>query len=90
MLARWMAEAPARLAGLRPQKGAIVPGADADLMIWDPDAEMVVDGARLYHRHALTPYHGRRLRGRVRTTILRGVVVFDEDACRGPAAGQLL
>jgi allantoinase len=89
-LARWLAEAPARLAGLSPRKGAIVPGADADLMIWDPDAEMVVDGARLYHRHAVTPYHGRRLRGRVRTTILRGVVVFDEGAYRGPASGQLL
>jgi allantoinase len=90
LLARWLAEAPARLAGLSPRKGAIVPGADADLMICDPDAEMVVDGARLYHRHAVTPYHGQRLRGRVRTTILRGVVVFDEGAYRGPASGQLL
>jgi len=89
-LARWLAEAPARLAGLYPRKGTIAPGADADLIVWDPEAETVVDGAALYHRHAVTPYHGRRLRGRVRTTILRGVVVFDDGACRGPASGQLL
>jgi allantoinase len=89
-LARWLAEAPARLAGLHPRKGAIAPGADADLIVWDPDAETVVDGTALYHRHAVTPYHGLRLRGRVRTTILRGTVVFDDGACRGAASGQLL
>jgi allantoinase len=89
-LARWLAEAPARLAGLLPRKGGIAPGADADLIVWDPDAETVVDGTALYHRHAVTPYHGQRLRGRVRTTILRGTVVFDDGACRGAASGQLL
>jgi allantoinase len=88
-LARWMSEAPARLAGLHPSKGAIVAGADADLIVWDPDAEFVVDAATLFHRHALTPYHGRRLRGRVRTTILRGSVVFHEGET-GEAAGTLL
>jgi allantoinase len=90
VLARWLAEAPARLAGLYPRKGTISPGADADLVVWDPDAETVIDAAALYHRHAVTPYHGQRLRGRVRTTILRGTVVFDDDGCRGPASGQLI
>jgi allantoinase len=89
-LAEWLAAAPARLAGLYPRKGVIAPGADADLIIWDPDAEFVVDGASLYHRHAVTPYHGQRLRGRVRTTILRGAVVFDDGECCGPASGRLL
>ncbi|HUE87845.1 MAG TPA: allantoinase AllB [Vicinamibacterales bacterium] len=90
MLARWLSAGPARLAGLYPAKGVLAPGSDADLVIWDPDAETVVDGAKLYHRHALTPYHGQRLRGRVRTTILRGAVVFDDGECRGPATGRLL
>jgi allantoinase len=89
-LAQWLAESPARLAGLFPRKGTIAPGADADLIIWNPDAETVVDGATLYHRHAVTPYHGLRLRGRVRTTILRGTVVFDDGTCQGTASGQLL
>jgi allantoinase len=89
-VARWLSEAPARLAGLYPNKGIIAPGADADLVVWDPDAETVVDAGSLYHRHAVTPYHGQRLRGRVKTTILRGAVVFDNEVCQGPASGQLL
>ena len=89
-LCRWMSAAPASLAGLYPRKGVIAPGADADLVIWDPDDETAVDARTLYHRHAVTPYHGCRLRGRVRTTILRGKVVFDDGACRGPAGGECL
>ena len=89
-LAQWLSKAPAQLAGLYPVKGCIAPGADADLVIWDPDAEFVVDAERLYHRHSVTPYHGRRLRGCVRTTILRGAVVFEDGRCCGGAAGHLL
>jgi allantoinase len=89
-LARWLAENPARLAGLGHRKGAIEIGRDADLVICDPDALTTVDAAALYHRHPVTPYHGARLRGRVQTTILRGEVVFDEGDVRGHASGQLI
>ncbi len=70
-MARWMAEQPARLAGL-PAKGKIAPGYDADLCVFAPDEQFTVDPVRLHHRHRLTPYAGRRLTGRVRATILRG------------------
>jgi len=89
-LAEWMSAAPARLAGLDHVKGGITVGHDADLVIWDPDATSVVDGAALFHRHSVTPYGGMRLRGEVRTTILRGHVVFDRGECVGPATGRLL
>lgn len=83
----WMAAAPARLAGLDRRKGLIEIGFDADLVIWDPDAEAVVDPRSLQHRHPTTPYAGMPLCGRVRTTLLRGEVVFDEgrviDSPRG-------
>lgn len=77
---RWMGAGPAALAGLEgrgglPRKGAIVPGADADLVTFAPDATLVVRGAELAHRHPETPYEGRELRGVVRTTRLRGRVV---------------
>jgi allantoinase len=68
---RWMAEAPAEVAGLG-GKGRIAPGADADLLVFAPDETFLVDPARLRQRHPLTPYAGRRLAGVVRGTWLRG------------------
>jgi allantoinase len=85
----WLSTAPACLAGLH-SKGTIKVGCDADLVIWDPDEEMTVNGASLYHRHPVTPYHGARLRGVVHTTLLRGQVVFDNGGCRGGPSGRLL
>ncbi|HEU4489977.1 MAG TPA: allantoinase AllB [Jiangellales bacterium] len=75
---RWMAEEPARIAGLR-RKGRIAVGADADLVAFAPDATVVVDPARLHHRHAVTPYAGRELTGVVRRTWLRGRVPKPTD-----------
>jgi allantoinase len=89
-MARWLAEAPARLAGLHPRKGVLAAGADADLVLWDPAATATVDAGALYHRHSITPYHGRQLRGRVHTTFLRGAIIYDEGSCRGGASGQLI
>ena len=87
-LAAWMSAAPARLAGLDHRKGAIAPGHDADLVIFDPDREMIVDPSRLYHRHPVTPYDGARLRGVVIATILGGEIVFDHGECIGPPMGR--
>jgi allantoinase len=88
-LARWLSEAPARLAGLHGSKGAIAVGLDADFAIWDPDCERVVDSSALYHRHPITPYADRTLRGRIVKTLLRGEVVFDGGILE-PPKGALL
>jgi allantoinase len=86
-VATWMAAAPARLAGLAARKGSLAPGRDADVVLFDPDAEAIVDPAGLYHRHGVTPYARMRLRGRVRTTLLRGEIVA-RDGQVGPARGR--
>jgi allantoinase len=70
-VARWMAAGPAALAGL-PDKGAIAPGKDADLVAFAPEDSFIVRADRLHHRHKLTPYEGQRLHGVVRRTWLRG------------------
>jgi len=67
----WMAERPAALAGLT-RKGRIAVGYDADFAVFAPDETFVVDPARLEHRHALTPYAGRKLSGIVRQSWVRG------------------
>ena len=89
-LARWMAAAPAQLAGLD-DKGRIAVGCDADLVAFAPDASFVVEPGLLAHRHKLTPYAGQRLTGVVRRTWLRGREIFgtDEAAAAGPT-GELL
>jgi allantoinase len=74
-IAHWMSAAPARLAGLADRKGALAPGYDADVVVWDPDARFVVDPARLRHRHPVTPYAGRELFGVVRSAYIRGLRV---------------
>jgi allantoinase len=89
-IACWMSEEPARLCGLADRKGAIRAGADADLILWDPDARFDVDRLRLQQRHKLTPYHGRRLRGVVHATYVRGVRVWSNGALSQAGHGRLL
>jgi allantoinase len=89
-VARWMSLAPAALAGRSDRKGTIAPGCDADLIVWDPDADFLVDPSRLLQRHKFTPYEGRRLRGIVRMTFLRGRLVWDGANGVAEAAGRLL
>jgi allantoinase len=71
----WMCRAPADLAGLS-RKGRIDAGYDADLVIFDPDAEFTVDRRSLEPRHSGTPYLGRALSGIVERTYLRGTRIF--------------
>ncbi|MEA3337737.1 MAG: amidohydrolase family protein [Chloroflexota bacterium] len=82
-LARLMATNPARLFGLFPRKGALIPGADADVVIFDPGVQWTVKAGDLHNIAGYTPYEERRLQGRVRTTISRGKIVFRGGEFRG-------
>ena len=86
-LVRWHAERPARLARFS-RKGAIAPGWDADLVVFDPDAQFTVEPSRLRQRHPITPYAGRTLHGVVRQTFVRGSCVFDQGAFPAGAVGK--
>lgn len=88
-LCAWMSERPARLLGLQSRKGAIAPGLDADLVVWNPDETFVVEQAIIHHRHKLTPFNGRTLFGKVHTTLLRGERVYDDGTFLSPT-GQIL
>ncbi|PZS19314.1 MAG: allantoinase AllB [Pseudonocardiales bacterium] len=75
---RWMAAAPARLTGLT-DRGTIAPGQQANLCVFAPDERFVVDPARLRHRHPVSAYAGRELRGVVKHTWLHGVPIQDRQ-----------
>ncbi len=70
-------ENPARIFGLYPTKGSLLPGADADVVAVDPAAEYVVTEESLAYKHRLSPYVGWRLKGRVDKVFLRGELVVD-------------
>ncbi len=74
---------PAAIAGLDDHGGPIVPGAPANLTVFDPSHEWVVEPSALASRARNTPFAGRTLKGKVRHTILFGdVVVRDGEATR--------
>lgn len=87
-IARWMAEAPARLAGLQMCKGHIAPEFDADFVIFDPEGRFVVTEERLHYRHLLSPYMGEELCGVVKATYLRGKPVFVDGEFPGEPIGR--
>ena len=86
----WMAAGPARLAGLEGKKGTLAPGADADLVVFDPDAEWTVAPDHLHFRHKISPYLGATLHGVVRETWLRGERIFSNGTFSSHARGQEL
>jgi allantoinase len=90
MLARLLAGAPARRFGLAPGKGALAVRADADIALLDPSAGWTVAREDLLDRHRLSPFAGRRLRGRVVRTILRGRTVARDGRIVAAPAGRVV
>jgi len=77
-VSNWMSTVPARLAGFARSKGKLAAGYDADITVWDPEASFTVDPSALRHRHALTPYSGLTLYGKVLVTYVAGECVFGD------------
>ncbi|MQA96184.1 MAG: dihydropyrimidinase [Streptosporangiales bacterium] len=85
---RWVelaSTAPARLFGLHPRKGTIAPGADADLVVYDPAAEHVLSAETHHMNVDYSAYEGCRVTGRARTVLSRGRVIVDGGRYLGRA-----
>jgi dihydropyrimidinase len=85
-LARWVEVAsttPARMFGLYPGKGTIQPGADADIVVYDPAARQVLSVATHHMNVDYSAYEGMEITGRVQTVLSRGRVIIDAGQYHG-------
>jgi dihydropyrimidinase len=93
-LSRWVEScctAPARLAGLLPRKGALVPGADADVVIYDPGPRRQLSAGTHHMNVDYSVYEGVDVTGRVETVLLGGRLVVEGGVHIGePGDGQYL
>jgi dihydropyrimidinase len=80
-----VATAPAKLFGLYPRKGALIPGADADLAIWDPERSVDLGVAHLHMRCDHSIYEGRKVKGGPEKVFLGGKLVIDGERFLGRA-----
>lgn len=63
---------PARVNGLYPRKGTLLPGSDADIAIWDPQASWTIEPGGLHMSTDYSPFEGRSITGRPETVLVRG------------------
>ena len=70
--------AAARRYGLYPLKGTVTPGADADLVLFDPAREVTITASELHQNCDYTPYEGMRVKGWPRTVLSRGKMVVED------------
>jgi len=77
--------AAAKMFGLFPRKGTVAVGSDADIVVFDPDAEQVISAETHHMNVDYSAYEGRRLRGAVETVLSRGRVVVDGGEFKGKA-----
>ena len=87
----YMSTNPAKIFGLYPRKGALVPGADADIVIWDPEKRVKYGVAMSRQRTDYNLYEGWELVGYPEKVFLRGQLIVDGEEWKGRAGtGQFL
>ncbi|MDX6617802.1 MAG: hypothetical protein QOK36_188 [Gaiellales bacterium] len=82
----------ARISGTYPRKGTLLPGADADIALYDLESEWEVDAAsQQFSKNPWSPFDGRRARARVVRTIVRGETVYAQGRILAePGSGRFL
>jgi dihydropyrimidinase len=88
---KWTATEPARLYGLGGRKGTIAIGADADVVIWDPDRTVTLTDDMMHDNTGYTPFAGRTVTGWPETVVRRGDVIIEDGRCSAEAgSGRFL
>ena len=68
---------PARIVHLD-NKGSLRPGKDADVVVINPEEEYTIDVNRFVSKGKNSPFHGRKVKGKVKMTICGGLVVYED------------
>ncbi|MEA3309015.1 MAG: dihydropyrimidinase [Chloroflexota bacterium] len=90
-LVRLLAVNPAQIYNLWPRKGALLPGSDADLVLYDPQGTTTLTAAALHSSAGYSPYEGLAVKGHVVSTIRRGeVVVRDSEFVGTSGSGEFI
>jgi dihydropyrimidinase len=81
----------ARLHGMLPEKGSLLPGTDADVVVWNPGTEVIVSAANRHGAVDYTAYEGKTLRGVAETVLVRGAPVVAHGEVVGvPGSGRFV
>ncbi len=87
----YMSTNPAKIMGLYPRKGALLPGSDADIVIWDPEKRVKYGVAHSHHRTDYNLFEGWDVVGMPEKVFLRGKLIVDGDEWKGKSGqGQFL
>ncbi len=90
-MAKLLSTNPAKIFGLYPQKGSIMPGSDADLVVFDPDKEHEITIGRLHTKTGYTPFEGRKIKGWPVMTFLRGeLIAHNGQFCGTIGSGEFV
>ena len=85
-----LSENPAKLYGMFPRKGIIAPGADADIVVYDPQADHILRAEDMVSRAGYTPYEGFLTHGSVSQVWLRGKLMVENGHVIGEQEGQYI
>jgi dihydropyrimidinase len=86
-----VATTPAKLFGLYPRKGTLAPGSDADIVIWDPQADHTISASTHHMRVDYSMFEGFKVKGNAKLVMSRGEVLVDNGKYSGrPGRGQFL
>ncbi len=87
----YMSTNPAKIMGLYPRKGALLPGSDADIVIWNPEKRVKYGVAHAHHRTDYNLFEGWDVVGMPEKVFLRGKLIVDGDEWKGKTGqGQFL
>ena len=89
-LNKLMSENAAKLFNLYPKKGALLPGSDADIAVWDPNEKWTISASNQHQNVDHTPYEGFEAAGRMKYVYVNGVLAAENGEPTGAIAGRFV